>query len=356
MAGRLYRSIKDMYCSCSSAIQTPFGLTDWFTSDLGTRQGAVLSPYLFSLLISPLARVLRNAGLGVSLGLDSQIACLLYADDLVLIADSEEALQKMMLESTNFLKKWRFFVSAKKTQVVACGKEETRKLRDCTWEIGGKTIRDARSYKYLGLHFEKTGLWSKMRDANIENSHNAYSPLYQIGFAEAGLQIGQSAFLWNLYARPRLLYGAEVWSVNSAKDWADLERVQLQAAKRIFGRKAAAPVIGEALRGDLGWLSIKFQVALAKLKFLGHLCRLPQDRLLKKVFLHRKNQYDQTCLTLHMDTLKDGLWYSEISEMLANLGLQAGDWSVAGIERMSKQEWGSSVEKLVFRRDSRELF
>jgi hypothetical protein len=54
---------------------------DWFTSDLGTRQGAVLSPYIFSLLISPLARVLRNAGLGVSLGLDSQIACLLYADD-----------------------------------------------------------------------------------------------------------------------------------------------------------------------------------------------------------------------------------------------------------------------------------
>jgi hypothetical protein len=182
VAGRLYRSVKDMYRSCSSAIQKPFGLTDWFTSDLGTRQGAVLSPYLFSLLISPLARVLRNAGLGVSLGLDSQIACLLYADDLVLIADSEEALQKMMLETTNFLKKWRFSVSAKKTQVVACGKGETRKLKDRTWEIGGKTIRDARSYKYLGLHFEKTGLWSKMQDANIENSHNAYSSLYQIGF------------------------------------------------------------------------------------------------------------------------------------------------------------------------------
>jgi hypothetical protein len=160
----------------------------------------------------------------------------------------------------------------------------------------------------------------------------------KLDFAEAGLQIGQSAFLWNLYARPRLLYGAEVWSVNSAKDWADLERVQLQAAKRVFGRKAAAPVIGEALRGALGWLSIKSQVALAKLKFFGHLCRLPQDRLLKKVFLHRKNQHDQTCLSLHTDKLKDGSWYSEIRDIMATLGLQARDWSVAGIERMSKQE------------------
>jgi hypothetical protein len=131
----------------------------------------------------------------------------------------------MMLETTHFLKTWRFSISTKKTQLVACGKGETRKLKDRTWEIGGKTIIDARSYKYLGLHFEKTGLWSKMHDANIENLHNAYSSLYQIGFAEAGLQIGQSAFLWNPYARSRLLHGAEVWSVNTVKDWADLERV-----------------------------------------------------------------------------------------------------------------------------------
>jgi hypothetical protein len=134
-----------------------------------------------------------------------------------------------------------------------------------------------------------------MHDTVIEKSNNAYCPFYQIGFAEAGLHIGQSAFLWNLFARHRLLYGAEVWSVNSETDWRDLEKAQLQAAKRIFGKKAAATVIGEALRGDLGWLSVKSHIALAKLKFFGHLCRLPADRLLKKVFLYRKDQYQHTC-------------------------------------------------------------
>jgi hypothetical protein len=227
-----------MYRSCSSAIQTPYGLTDWFTSDLGTRQGAVLSPFLFSHVISPLAKALREQGFGVQLGPDCLIGCLLYADDLVLIADSEVEMQRMMLETTRFLRKWRFSVSAKKTQVVACGKGETRGLKDRSWDIGGETVHDVRNHKYLGLHFEKNGLWAKMRETNIENTDNAYSRLYQIGFAEAGIHIGQSAFLWNLFAKPRLLYGAEVWSVSSQQGWKDLESAQLQGACRIGGKRS----------------------------------------------------------------------------------------------------------------------
>jgi hypothetical protein len=110
----------------------------------------------------------------IKLGLYSQIACLLYADDLVLIADSEDAMEKMMLEATNFLRKWRFSVSAKKTQVVACGKNETQGLKNRTWEIGGGVVRNISSYKYLGLHFGKDGLWTAMREANIESAQNSY--------------------------------------------------------------------------------------------------------------------------------------------------------------------------------------
>jgi hypothetical protein len=124
---------------CKSAILPPFGLTTWFTSDLGTRQGAVLSPLLFSLLVNPLADLLKSQGFSVHLG-DIHIACLLYADDLVLIADSEAQLRDMLETATQFFRQWRFTVSERKSQVVAFGPGETQSLRDRVWQLGGVTI------------------------------------------------------------------------------------------------------------------------------------------------------------------------------------------------------------------------
>jgi hypothetical protein len=139
--GKLYRSIRSLYNQCKSAILTPFGLTDWFTSDLGTRQGAVLSPLLFSLLVNPLADLLKSQGFGVHLG-DIHIACLLYADDLVLIADSEAQLRDMLETATLFFRQWRFTVSERKSQVVAVGPGKTQSLRDRVWQLGDVTIQD----------------------------------------------------------------------------------------------------------------------------------------------------------------------------------------------------------------------
>jgi hypothetical protein len=48
-----------------------------------------LSPFLFFLLISPLAKMLREKRFGIQMGPECRIACLLYADDLVLLASSE---------------------------------------------------------------------------------------------------------------------------------------------------------------------------------------------------------------------------------------------------------------------------
>jgi hypothetical protein len=72
-------------------------------------------------------------------------------DDLVLTADSEEQLQEMMNTTTEFLQQWRFVVSARKTQVVAFGRGETRSLKDRVWQIGNETVHDVQSYKFLGL-------------------------------------------------------------------------------------------------------------------------------------------------------------------------------------------------------------
>jgi hypothetical protein len=65
---------------------TDSGLLDWFPVEQGTRQGAVMSPFLFSLVISPLVDELHSLGMGTNLG-TLQIGCSMFADEIVLIVD-----------------------------------------------------------------------------------------------------------------------------------------------------------------------------------------------------------------------------------------------------------------------------
>ena len=62
--------------------------TDWFENMNGVRQGDPLSPTLFSLFINDLARQLKSEGPVLQVG-NTKINILLYADDMVLLAENE---------------------------------------------------------------------------------------------------------------------------------------------------------------------------------------------------------------------------------------------------------------------------
>jgi len=70
-------------------------LSEWFDINCGVKQGCVLSPTLFSMFINDLVGDIHNSGKGVQCGTYT-FTSLLYADDLVIIADKEEDLQAML--------------------------------------------------------------------------------------------------------------------------------------------------------------------------------------------------------------------------------------------------------------------
>jgi hypothetical protein len=86
----------------------------------------------------------------------------LFADDIVLVADTADELQAMMNAATVFFRRWCFQVSSSKTKVVSLGHCETRDLRARFWYIGGCVVQDVDSCTYLGIDFDKAGNWLSM--------------------------------------------------------------------------------------------------------------------------------------------------------------------------------------------------
>jgi hypothetical protein len=234
ITGELYRAVKSLYEDCTSAVLTSFGPTEWFRIKSGTRQGAVLSPFLFSLVISPLVRELTEQGLGIDMA--GKLIAFLSADDIALIAGSESELRKMMAVATSFFHKWRFTVLASKTRVVAFGAGKTRgPLKDRPWSIGGTSVDEAMMYTYLGIDHEKQG-WASIIKTNCTRARISENRLASVTrVPEVGLKVDHLARLYDIYSRPRLMYGAEIRSITSVARLKRLERRQNAAGRHIFG-------------------------------------------------------------------------------------------------------------------------
>lgn len=119
VGGRTYDVIKSMYSQSKCAVKIEKLRTDFFPQSRGVRQGCSLSPTLFNLYINELAEKLNQSSNipGLSLG-DTEVKCLLYADDLVLLSPTREGLQQSLEVLKDFCHTWALKINHQKTKIM----------------------------------------------------------------------------------------------------------------------------------------------------------------------------------------------------------------------------------------------
>ena len=88
--------LRNLYADQEATVRTGHGTTHWFQIGKGVCQGCILSPFLF-ILYAPY--IMRNAGLdeaqaGIQIA-KRNISNLRYADDITVMAESEEELKSL---------------------------------------------------------------------------------------------------------------------------------------------------------------------------------------------------------------------------------------------------------------------
>ena len=91
--------LRNLYAGQEATVRTRHG-TDWFQIGKGVHQGCILSPCLFNFYAE---YIMRNAGweeaqAGIKIA-GRNINNLRYADDPTLMAESEEELKSLLIES-----------------------------------------------------------------------------------------------------------------------------------------------------------------------------------------------------------------------------------------------------------------
>ena len=88
--------LRNLYAGQEATVRTRHGTMDWFQTGKGIQQGCILSPCLFNLFAE---YIMQNAGLyeaqaGIKIA-RRNINSLRYADDTILMAESEEELESL---------------------------------------------------------------------------------------------------------------------------------------------------------------------------------------------------------------------------------------------------------------------
>ena len=91
--------LRNLYVGQEAVVRTGHGTTDWFQIGKGVRQGYILSPCLFNFYAE---YIMRNTGLEEAQArikiAGRNINNLRYADDTILIAESEEELKSLLMK------------------------------------------------------------------------------------------------------------------------------------------------------------------------------------------------------------------------------------------------------------------
>jgi len=95
LRGKMWRILRNLYDIVESAVLVGQQRTEWFQVEAGVRQGCILSPILFAIFIDGLVAAVKRVRVSSTMK-SLKLNILLFADDVVLLADSSQDLQKLL--------------------------------------------------------------------------------------------------------------------------------------------------------------------------------------------------------------------------------------------------------------------
>ncbi len=300
--GKFYDAIKGIYHKAFCAVRMNGVLSEWFESTIGTKQGDNLSPNCFSMYLNPLLTDLKSSGLGVHIENDI-ISVLAYADDLVLIAESEADLQSLLNILQNWCFKWRLAVNVDKTKIMHF-RNKNMILTNVNFTINGQSLEIVEQYKYLGIIMDEHAGFQKTADLLAGSAGRALGSVINKIKANKDLGFKSYTTLFDSCVAPILLYGSGVWGLKSYKVCEDLV---LRACRFYSGIHRLAPIPG--IQGDFGWWDVRSRHILEAIRLFNRLITMNNNRVNKKVFLWDK-------------ALSKENWNSGFKSILLDLGLE----------------------------------
>ena len=303
------RLVQGMYANARSRVRVGDGFSDEFEVKVGVHQGSVLSPLLFIIVLEALSQEFR-AGVPWEE---------LYADDLVIIAESLQECVERLKIWRNAMEEKGLRVNAGKTKIMICGEGlgvlETSGRFPCAvcyTGVGSNSIFCSGCKRWV--HKKCSGLKKLVEDPNFKCARCLGHARPVDGRQQKSVQVGEdelevvawfcylgdalsagggcdlaTSFLnsssrhlsfktrghsYATYVRSVMLHGSETWALTKV-DLQRLQRNDRAMIRQVCGvkPKETSQVRSQDLLDKLGLLDLESVLREKRLRWYGHVMR-----------------------------------------------------------------------------------
>lgn len=304
--------VERLYTNAKICIRTQgYGFTESVKMSIGLMQGLGISPLLFILFLSDLTEFLKSNGIeGIKLNNNLRISTLLYADDLVLLADSPVNLQKTLNIFDRYCKTKEMTVNVSKSKVMIFRKAG-RVSNKFKFYLGNEVIEIVNQYLYLGVIFTPQACFRVNTTRAISKTLAASSTVNSIWIKSKVYCWNAKETIYKAMVKTVLLYAAEIWGPRYAEE---IETAQVKYFKNQFYWPRNTP--NYIVRNETGTYKIHLDIVEKMLKWW------------LKILLMEDHRYPKICLkTLIEFESRQPLntkhnWAAQLREVLVKVGYE----------------------------------
>jgi hypothetical protein len=221
------------------AVRLQAETSEWKIINCGLRQGCSPLPLLFKIYMNKIIqkmKVIRHGNIPINRNVN--IDTMLFADDQVLLAKSEDDLQYSVHNLNKIASEFSMEINMEKTRVMAFRGMEPIRSKIC---INNKTLKQQNTFNYVGYNISYEG----EKDLNIKaaNFVKVLGIINQI-FKPSLISIHTRIRIYKTLAGPVLPYGSEAWTIKRT------DERRLMSAEMRFLRRTAGYTRWDHKRND----------------------------------------------------------------------------------------------------------
>nr|VZI29195.1 unnamed protein product [Spirometra erinaceieuropaei] len=328
---RFTQMVRQLHDGMMARVTDNGAVSEAFAVTNGVKQGCVLSPTLFSLMFSAmLMDAYRDERPGIRIAyttdghllnqrrmnFQSRVSTttvhkLLFADDCVLNTTSEAEMQRSMDLFSAACENFGLVINTQKTVVMHQPPPNSATAPNAPPQISvnGTQLQVVENLPYLGSTLSRNTKIDDEVANRISKASQAFGRLLNTVWNRHGLQLSTKLKMYKAVILPTLLYGAETWTVYT-RQARRLNHFHLSCLRRILRLNWQDRIPDTEVLERTGILSIYAILKQMQLRWSGHLVRMDDERLPKRLFYRdvvtgSRRQGGQ--IRRYKDTLKSSL-------------------------------------------------